>query len=77
MPFNAIPFRDAVQQFCEKHLDKIKHYIDYVSTRLPIPIKATSEGKIKKIIHNGPWVRPRKIYVLFLKCPLNPLESKK
>ena len=41
---NAIPFRDAVLQFCEKHLNKIKTYIDQVSARFALPIKATLEG---------------------------------
>ena len=41
---NAIPFRDAVQQFCEKHLDKIKTYIEHISSNLALPIKATLEG---------------------------------
>ena len=41
---NAIPFRDPVLQFCEKHLDKIKLYIESLSSRLALPIKATLEG---------------------------------
>ncbi|KAK2186456.1 hypothetical protein NP493_199g02041 [Ridgeia piscesae] len=32
---------DAVQQFCEKHLDKVKSYVDSIKGKLPIPIKAT------------------------------------
>ena len=36
---------DAVQQFCEKHLDKVKSYVDSIKGKLPIPIKATLDGK--------------------------------
>ena len=43
---HAIPFRDAVQQFCEKHMDKIKAYMELVIVKLPIPIKAKMEGKL-------------------------------
>lgn len=37
----AIPVRDAIQQFCEKHLDKIKMYIDSVTVKMPIPVTAS------------------------------------
>ena len=36
---------DAVQQFCEKHMDKVKSYVDSIKGKLPIPIKATLDGK--------------------------------
>ena len=36
---------DAVQQFCEKHLDKVKSYVDSIKGKLPIPIKATLDGE--------------------------------
>ncbi|GBP66604.1 Protein melted [Eumeta japonica] len=43
--FEPYPMRDTVQHFCEKHLDKIKAYMDNVSLRLPPPAKCTIEGK--------------------------------
>lgn len=43
--FEPYPMRDTVQHFCEKHLDKIKAYMDHVSLRLPPPAKCTIEGK--------------------------------
>ncbi len=68
---HAIPFRDAVQQFCEKHMDKIKAYMEHVFVRLPVPIKANFEGKEHlnvylnhmcaryiKIGHFSPWPYP-------------------
>nr|CAD7587522.1 unnamed protein product [Timema genevievae] len=42
--FEPYPMRDTVQHFCEKHLDKIKAYMEKVSTRIPPPAKCTIEG---------------------------------
>lgn len=42
--FEPYPMRDTVQHFCEKHLDKIKLYMDKVSLRIPPPAKCTIEG---------------------------------
>ncbi|PSN29327.1 Protein melted [Blattella germanica] len=39
--FEPYPMRDTVQHFCEKHLDKIKSYMEKVSARLPPPAKCT------------------------------------
>lgn len=44
--FEPYPMRDTVQHFCEKHLDKIKAYMDNVSLRLPPPAKCTIEGDL-------------------------------
>lgn len=33
-----------MQHFCEKHLDKIKAYMEKVSVRIPPPAKCTIEG---------------------------------
>jgi hypothetical protein len=43
--FEPYPMRDTVQHFCEKHLDKIKSYMEKVSVRIPPPAKCTIEGK--------------------------------
>lgn len=43
--FEPYPMRDTVQHFCEKHLDKIKSYMDKVSERIPLPAKCTIEGE--------------------------------
>nr|CAD7455379.1 unnamed protein product [Timema tahoe] len=43
--FEPYPMRDTVQHFCEKHLDKIKAYMEKVSTRIPPPAKCTIEGE--------------------------------
>ena len=37
--------RDTVQHFCEKHLDKIKAYMESVSVKLPLPVKCTIEER--------------------------------
>lgn len=42
--FEPYPMRDTIQHFCEKHLDKIKSYMDKVSLRIPPPAKCTIEG---------------------------------
>lgn len=44
--FEPYPMRDTVQHFCEKHLDKIKSYMDKMSVRIPPPAKCTIEGKM-------------------------------
>lgn len=44
--FEPYPMRDTVQHFCEKHLDKIKSYMEKVSVRIPPPAKCTIEGKL-------------------------------
>jgi hypothetical protein len=30
--------KDVVQQFCEKHLDKIKNYVKNINQILPMPV---------------------------------------
>lgn len=40
--------RDTIQHFCEKHLDKIKAYMQLVSHRLPPPAKCTIEERRAK-----------------------------
>ncbi|KAG8222424.1 hypothetical protein J437_LFUL008421 [Ladona fulva] len=48
--FEPFPMRDTVQHFCEKHLDKIKAYMDKVSAKIPPPAKCTiEERKAKKL----------------------------
>lgn len=48
--FEPYPMRDTVQHFCEKHLDKIKTYMDKVSLRIPPPAKCViEERKAKKL----------------------------
>ncbi|KAL4714008.1 hypothetical protein ACJJTC_008362 [Scirpophaga incertulas] len=46
--FEPYPMRDTVQHFCEKHLDKIKAYMENVSLRLPPPAKCTIEERRSK-----------------------------
>lgn len=46
--FEPFPMRDTIQHFCEKHLDKIKAYMDNVSLRIPSPAKCTIEEKRQK-----------------------------
>ncbi|XP_065349191.1 protein melted [Cloeon dipterum] len=47
--FEPYPFRDTIQHFCEKHLDKIKSYMDKVCVKIPPPAKCTiEERKAKK-----------------------------
>jgi len=43
--FEPFPMRDTVQHFCEKHLDKIKHYMESVNVKLPLPVKCTIEER--------------------------------
>lgn len=47
--FEPYPMRDTVQHFCEKHLDKIKAYMENVSVRIPPPAKCTIEGNRVKL----------------------------
>lgn len=46
--FEPYPMRDTVQHFCEKHLDKIKIYMDKVSSKIPPPAKCTIEERRHK-----------------------------
>ncbi|CAH0555735.1 unnamed protein product [Brassicogethes aeneus] len=46
--FEPYPMRDTIQHFCEKHLDKIKSYMEKVSLRMPSPAKCTIEEKRQK-----------------------------
>lgn len=46
--FEPYPMRDTVQHFCEKHLDKIKSYMEKVSVRIPLPAKCTIEERRAK-----------------------------
>ncbi|GAB6031264.1 hypothetical protein CHUAL_009064 [Chamberlinius hualienensis] len=43
--FEPYPMRDAVQHFCEKHLDKIKQYMQKIFLTLPLPVKCTIEER--------------------------------
>ncbi|CAG9860360.1 unnamed protein product [Phyllotreta striolata] len=46
--FEPYPMRDTIQHFCEKHLDKIKSYMEKVSLQIPSPAKCTIEEKRHK-----------------------------
>ncbi|XP_060863265.1 protein melted isoform X2 [Metopolophium dirhodum] len=46
--FEPYPMRDTMQHFCEKHLDKIKAYMEKVSVRIPPPAKCTIEERRAK-----------------------------
>ncbi|KAL0267786.1 UNVERIFIED_CONTAM: hypothetical protein PYX00_009955 [Menopon gallinae] len=46
--FEPYPMRDTVQHFCEKHLDKIKSYVEKISVRIPPPAKCTIEERRAK-----------------------------
>ncbi|KAG5892437.1 hypothetical protein JTB14_003370, partial [Gonioctena quinquepunctata] len=46
--FEPYPMRDTIQHFCEKHLDKIKSYMEKISLRIPSPAKCTIEEKRQK-----------------------------
>ncbi|RWS31025.1 melted-like protein [Leptotrombidium deliense] len=48
--YEAFPPRDAVQHFCEKHIDKIKAYMQKISVKIPLPVKCTIEEKKSKNI---------------------------
>ena len=43
--FEPYPMRDTVQHFCEKHLDKIKLYMESLMVRIPLPVKCTIEER--------------------------------
>ena len=49
--FEPYPMRDTVQHFCEKHLDKIKAYMESLSVKLPLPIKCTIEERKVLAMH--------------------------
>jgi hypothetical protein len=55
--FEPYPMRDTVQHFCEKHLDKIKSYMEKVSVRIPPPAKCTIEGKLLMIVHLSVYLK--------------------
>lgn len=42
------PARDGMRTFCEKHLDKVKAYMERFNVRLPLPIKCTIEQRKSK-----------------------------
>lgn len=49
--FEPYPMRDTIQHFCEKHLDKIKAYMENVSLHIPPPAKCTiEERRAKKLV---------------------------
>ena len=43
--FEPYPMRDTVQHFCEKHLDKIKSYMESLMVRIPLPVKCSIEER--------------------------------
>lgn len=43
--FEPFPMRDVVQHFCEKHLEKIKGYMEKITVRIPLPVKCTIEER--------------------------------
>ena len=43
--FEPFQTRDTVQHFCEKHLDKIKSYMESLMVKLPLPVKCTIEER--------------------------------
>lgn len=43
--FEPYQSRDTVQHFCEKHLDKIKSYMESLMVRIPLPVKCTIEER--------------------------------
>ena len=42
--FEPYPMRDTVQHFCEKHLEKIKSYMESLMVKLPLPVKCTGKN---------------------------------
>ena len=46
--FEPYPMQDAVKHFCDKHLDKIKSYMERLMARLPLPVKCTIEERRSK-----------------------------
>ena len=47
--FEPYPMRDTVQHFCEKHLEKIKSYMESLMVKLPLPVKCTGKNHALKI----------------------------
>ena len=47
--FEPYQMRDTMQHFCEKHLDKIKEYMQKVMVRLPLPVKCSIEGQLTRL----------------------------
>ena len=67
--FEPYPMRDTVQHFCEKHLDKIKSYMESITARLPLPVKCTIEerkgrkhAKLHFGCHAGPGLEEHCLY---------------
>ncbi|XP_066940283.1 protein melted isoform X1 [Macrobrachium rosenbergii] len=46
--FEPFAMRDTVQHFCEKHLDKIKSYMQKVFVKLPLPVRCGIEERKNK-----------------------------
>lgn len=46
--FEPYPMRDTVLHFCEKHIDKIKTYMQKVFVKIPLPVKCTIEERKSK-----------------------------
>ncbi|MPC18206.1 Protein melted [Portunus trituberculatus] len=46
--FEPFAMRDTVQHFCEKHLDKIKAYMQKVFVKLPLPVRCGIEERKNK-----------------------------
>lgn len=40
--------RDGIRQFCEKHFDKIKAYMDKMSVTIPLPVRCSIEERKSK-----------------------------
>ena len=56
--FEPYPMRDTVQHFCEKHLEKIKSYMESLMVKLPLPVKCT--GKNYALLF---WIIPLTTYL--------------
>ena len=48
--FEPYPMRDTVQHFCEKHLDKIKAYMESLSGLATMSISVSLLFVVKKVI---------------------------
>ncbi|XP_069952707.1 protein melted isoform X2 [Cherax quadricarinatus] len=46
--FEPFAMRDTVQHFCEKHLDKIKAYMQKIFVKLPLPVRCGIEERKNK-----------------------------
>lgn len=44
-PSDIYANRDAIQHFCEKHIDKIKAYMTKILVKIPLPVKCTIEER--------------------------------